>query len=118
MSTKQPQEVLQPQQLPQQQPQRDRYSEAMNDMASHVGEKVLGVLRHPENQARLQAIVDPVISHIIQRIFPYILFSAILFLILLILTIGTFWIVVRGSSPVLRAVVSAANIATAASSMG
>ncbi len=83
---------------------RDRYTEAMNDMASHVGEKILAVLRHPANQIRLQAIVDPVISHIIQRIFPYILFSAILFLILLILTVGTFWIVVRGSSPFFKAV--------------
>ncbi len=74
---------------------RDRYKEATNDLASHVGEKVLSVLRHPENQARLQSIMDPIVSNIIQRVFPYILLSAILFLILFILTIGTFWIVMR-----------------------
>jgi hypothetical protein len=74
---------------------RDRYSEAASDLASHIGEKVLTVLRHPDNQSRLQSILDPIVSHIIQRVFPYILLSAILFLILFILTIGTFWIVVR-----------------------
>lgn len=82
--------------------ERDRYKEASYDLASHVGEKVLHVLRHPENQARLQSIMDPIVSHIIQRVFPYILLSAILFLILFILTIGTFWIVMRsgGIQPV------------------
>jgi hypothetical protein len=82
--------------------ERDRYKEATSDLASHVGEKVLGVLRHPENQVRLQGIMDPIVSHIIQRIFPYILLSAILFLILFILTIGTFWIVMRsgGITPI------------------
>lgn len=75
---------------------RDRYVEATSDLASHIGEKILTVLRHPDNQSRLQSVLDPIVSHIIQRVFPYILLSAILFLILFILTIGTFWIVVRG----------------------
>ncbi len=83
------------------------------DLASHVGDKVLTILRHPENQARLQSIFDPIISHIIQRVFPYILLSAILFLILLIMTIGTFWIVLRATPtttvPSLTAVAAIAN---------
>lgn len=74
---------------------RDRYSEATVDLASHIGDKVLSVLRTPENQSRIQSILDPIVSHIISRIFPYILLSAILFLILLILTISTFWMVMR-----------------------
>ncbi len=80
--------------------ERDRYKEATNDIASHIGEKILTVLRHPDNQARLQSIMDPIVSHIIQRVFPYILLSAILFLILFILTIGTFWIVMRSDGKV------------------
>jgi hypothetical protein len=76
--------------------QRDRYTEATADMASHIGEKIISVLRHPDNQARMQSLLDPIVSHIIQRVFPYILLSAILFLILLVLTIGTFWVVIRG----------------------
>ena len=53
------------------------------------------VMRTPENQARLQHLLDPIVSHIINRVFPYILLSAILFLILFILTIGTFLMVMR-----------------------
>jgi hypothetical protein len=86
--------------------QRDRYSEATLDMASHIGEKILAVLRHPDNQARVQSIIDPVISHIIQRVFPYILLSAILFLIMIILTIGTFWLVLRSGNGVTNSMIS------------
>lgn len=78
---------------------RDRYAEASSDLASHMGDKILTLLRTPENQARLQSVLDPVVSHIINRVFPYILLSAILFLILFILTIGTFWMVMRTSHP-------------------
>jgi hypothetical protein len=79
---------------------RDRYAEATSDLASHMGDKILTLLRTPENQARLQSVLDPIVSHIINRVFPYILLSAILFLILFILTIGTFWMVMRTSHPV------------------
>lgn len=77
---------------------RDRYQEATNDFAEHIGNKLLSILRTPENQARLQSVLDPIVSHIINRVFPYILLSAILFLILFILTIGTFWMVMRTSA--------------------
>ncbi len=93
---------------------RDRYSEATADMASHIGEKIIGILRHPDNQSRLQSVLDPVVSHIIQRVFPYILLSAILFLILFILTIGTFWIVMRsGGIPATTGGYAAATAAAA-----
>lgn len=76
---------------------RDRYKEATNDFASHIGEKIMVFINTPENQARIQSVLDPVISHIINRVFPYILLSAILFLILLLLTAGTFWLNIRSS---------------------
>ena len=76
---------------------RDRYAEATEDITQHIGEKIYDILRHPKNQARLQSVLDPIVNHIIQRVFPYILLSAILFLILFILTIGTFWIVMKSS---------------------
>ena len=76
---------------------RDRYTEAASDLAEHIGDKVIVLLRSPENQARIYSILDPIVSHIINRVFPYILLSAILFLILFILTIGTFWMVMRTS---------------------
>jgi len=75
--------------------QRDRYQEATFDITEHLGGKLLAMMRTPENQARLQSLLDPVVNHIINRIFPYILLSAILFLILLLLSVGTFWMVMR-----------------------
>ena len=77
---------------------RDRYAEATSDFASHISDKVFTLLRKPEAMARIQSIMDPIISHIINRIFPYILLSAILFLILFLLNIGTFWMVMRTST--------------------
>lgn len=80
---------------------RDRYQEATIDITEHLGGKLLALMRTPENQARLQSLLDPIVNHIINRIFPYILLSAILFLILLLLSVGTFWMVMRSSgSPV------------------
>lgn len=79
--------------------ERDRYSEAANDLASHIGDKIMAVLRKNENQQRIQSILDPIVSHIINRVFPYILLSAILFLILFIMTIGTFWMVMKTNNP-------------------
>jgi len=70
---------------------RDRYTEATIDMTEHIGEKIMGLIRTPKLQAQIQSILDPIVSGIIQRVFPYILLSAILFLILFILTIATFW---------------------------
>jgi len=80
--------------------ERDRYTEATHDLASHLEDKIMAVLRTPENQARLQTLLDPIVSHIINRVFPYILLSAILFLILFILTIGTFLMVMRTTGSV------------------
>ena len=80
---------------PQPPEERDRYAEATSDLAGHIGDKMMALLHTPENQARIQSVLDPIVSHIINRVFPYILLSAILFLILFILTIGTFWMVMR-----------------------
>ena len=74
---------------------RDRYTEAVADMSNHIGDKLFSALRTPQNQQKLQSLLDPIVSHIISRVFPYILLSAILFLILFILTIGTFYMVMR-----------------------
>ena len=86
---------------------RDRYTEANADIARDIGDKVLSMMRSPENQARVQSILDPIVSHIINRVFPYILLSAILFLILFILTIGTFYMVMRSSLPAMSLVADA-----------
>lgn len=76
----------------------DRYSEANMEIAEQIGDKIMILLRHPNTQAKMQSILDPVVSGIISRVFPYILFSAILFLILFIMTIGTFYMVLKNTN--------------------
>jgi hypothetical protein len=95
--------------------ERDRYTEAAQDFATHIGDKIMVLLHTPENQARLQSVLDPIVSHIINRVFPYIILSAILFLILFILTIGTFWMVMK--TTVLSPVGVAASAAVAGASL-
>ena len=81
---------------------RDRLSEAGNDYMLHISDKLIALTRTPEFKDRLQSVLDPLINHVINRVFPYILFSSILFLIVLLVTIGTFIIVIRGSASALK----------------
>jgi hypothetical protein len=68
-----------------------------NMIVLHISDKVVTVLRKPEFQNRIQSILDPIVNHVINRVFPYILLSSILFLILILVTVSTFIIVVRSS---------------------
>jgi len=81
---------------------RDRFSEASNDIVSHLSDKLIALTQTSAFKERLQVILDPLINHVINRVFPYILFSSILFLVILLVTIGTFIIVVRGSTPIVK----------------
>jgi hypothetical protein len=83
---------------------RDRFIEGGNDIVSHLSDKLMALTRTPLFKERLQTILDPLINHVINRVFPYILFSSILFLVILLVTIGTFIIVVRGSASAIKEV--------------
>jgi hypothetical protein len=83
---------------------RDRFIEASSDIMIHLFDKVLAITRQPVFQERLQNMLDPLVQHVISRVFPYIIFSAILFLIMLLVTVSTFIIVVRGSIMAIRSV--------------
>jgi len=83
---------------------RDRFIEASSDIMIHLFDKVVAITRQPVFQERLQNMLDPLVQHVISRVFPYIIFSAILFLIMLLVTVSTFIIVVRGSIIAIRSV--------------
>jgi hypothetical protein len=83
---------------------RDKLAEAGTDMMIHITDKVVALTRKPEFMDRLQAVLDPLINHIINRVFPYILLTSILFLILLLVSVTTFVIVVRGWLSAMRSV--------------
>jgi len=83
---------------------RDRFIEASADIMLHVSDKIVALTRKPVFQERIQMILDPLVNHVINRVFPYIILSSILFLILLLVTVSTFIIVVRGSLIAIRSV--------------
>jgi hypothetical protein len=83
---------------------RDRFIEASSDIMIHIFDKVVALTRQPVFQERLQNILDPLVQHVINRVFPYIILSSILFLIMLLVTVSTFIIVVRGSIMAIRSV--------------
>jgi len=83
---------------------RDRFIEASADIMLHLTDKIIALTRKVEFQERIQTILDPVVNHVINRVFPYIILSSILFLILLLVTVSTFIIVVRGSLLAIRSV--------------
>ena len=76
---------------------RDRFSDASNDIMLHLSDKVVNMIRKPAFQERIQSILDPIVNHVINRVFPYIVLSSILFLILILVTVSTFIIVMRSS---------------------
>jgi hypothetical protein len=66
------------------------------DIAEHW---VNGFEKRPTQQLVLQKFIDPIVRHILNSIFPWIVGVAILFLVLLLCTVITCVIVLR-SSPV------------------
>jgi hypothetical protein len=83
---------------------RDRFIEASTDIMLHLSDKVVNLIRKPVFQERIQSILDPIVNHVIGRVFPYILLSSILFLILLLVTVSTFIIVMRSATSAIRSV--------------
>lgn len=83
---------------------RDRFIEGRNEIISHFSDKILAMIRQPEFIEQLHLILDPLISHVISRVFPYILLCSILFLVMLLVSVSTFIIVVRGSLMAFRSV--------------
>lgn len=128
MAQQQPQQPQQPQQQPQQAVITDgRYKQAFGSMGNQIIGSLWDYMQAPENKARLVNILDPLIQHIIKSIFPYIAFSAILFVLLLVITVLTLVVTLKATGynpvtslvsaiPILEAVtaaVPAAVVATA-----
>jgi hypothetical protein len=132
MAQQQPQQPPpQPQPQPQQQQQPvitdGRYKQAFGSMGNQIIGSLWDYMQAPENKARLVNILDPLIQHIIKSIFPYIAFSAILFVLLLVITVLTLVVTLKATGynpvaslvsalPVLEAVtaaIPAAAVATA-----
>jgi len=88
--------------LPKEQPNEGRYKQAFGTMGNQMVTSLWDYMQAPENKARLVNVLDPLIQHIIKSIFPYIAFSAILFVLLLIIAILTLVVTLKatGYNPV------------------
>lgn len=74
---------------------------ALHELGLNIAEHwVNGFEKRPTQQLVLQKFIDPIVRHILNSIFPWIVGVAILFLVLLLCTVITCVIVLR-SSPVI-----------------
>ena len=79
-----------------------RYKQAFGSMGNQMVSSLWDYMQAPENKVRLVNVLDPLIQHIIKSIFPYIAFSAILFVLLLIIAVLTLVVTLKatGYNPV------------------
>ena len=79
-----------------------RNKQAFGTMGNQMVTSLWDYMQAPENKARLVNVLDPLIQHIIKSIFPYIAFSAILFVLLLIIAVLTLVVTLKatGYNPV------------------
>ena len=95
-------------------PQKEKEEKArsaIHDLGLEIADRwASGFEKRPTQQLVLQKILDPIVRHILNSIFPWIVGVVILFLVLLICTVVTCVSVLR-SGPVAAA--AAAVVATA-----
>lgn len=76
-----------------------RARQALQDLGLEIADRwASGFEKRPTQQLVLQKLIDPVVRHILNTIFPWVVGVAICFLILLICTVVTCVIVLRTPS--------------------
>lgn len=72
---------------------------ALKELGLEIADRwVSGFEKRPTQQLVLQKIIDPVVRHILNSIFPWIVGVAVLFLVLLVCTVVTCVIVLRSGA--------------------
>jgi len=72
---------------------------AIRDIGLELADKwISGFEKRPTQQLILQKLIDPIVRHILNSIFPWIVGVAILFLVLLLCTVITCVIVLRSGT--------------------
>lgn len=88
-----------------------RARQALHDLGIQIADRwATGFQNRPTQQLILQKIIDPAVKHVLSSIFPWILGMAILFLVLLICTVVTTVIVLRGSMSPYATAAAAASL--------
>jgi len=85
---------------------------ALQELSLEIADKwATGFQQRPTQQLILQKIIDPAVRHILSSIFPWVIGGAILFLILLVCTVVTCFIVIRSGLTVPATAIMAATAA-------
>ena len=78
-----------------------RAKEALKKLGLEIADRwASGFQNRPTQQLILQKIIDPIVKHVLQTMFPWMVGTAILFLVLLVCTVVTCVIVLRTSPAV------------------
>jgi hypothetical protein len=81
----------------------ERARAALQQLGLEIADRwASGFEKRPTQQLILQKIIEPAVRHVLNSIFPWIVGVAILFLVLLVCTVVTTYIVLR-SGPVMAA---------------
>jgi hypothetical protein len=81
------------------QQKEDRAKESLHKLGLEIADKwASGFQNRPTQQLILQKLIDPVVNHVLQTMFPWMVGSAILFLVLLVCTVVTCVMVLRTTS--------------------
>ena len=65
-------------------------------------EKSIHILNREDTRKKLQIyLIDPLLNHVMERVFPYIILICVLFALLLIVAMMTFGILIINHRPVL-----------------
>ena len=74
-----------------------RAKEALEKLGLEIADRwASGFQNRPTQQLILQKIIDPVVKHVLQTMFPWMVGTAIMFLVLLVCTVVTCVIVLHG----------------------
>jgi hypothetical protein len=97
---------------PQENEKEQKARSAIHDLGLEIADRwASGFEKRPTQQLVLQKILDPIVRHVLNSIFPWIVGVAVLFLILLICTVVTCVIVLRSGPVVASAAVAYAPMA-------
>lgn len=73
---------------------------ALQELGLEIADRwASGLQKRPTQQLVLQKVIEPVVRHILNTIFPWIIGVAILFLVLVLCTVITCVIVLRQTGP-------------------
>jgi hypothetical protein len=74
--------------------------DALQELGLEIADRwASGFQNRPTQQLVLQKIIDPAVRHILSSIFPWVLGVGMLFFVMVICTVLTLVMVVRGGSP-------------------